>query len=160
MTPMQNFDFMLHLVCNSKRYILLYHILEVEISFLRDLIQLNWKCRTFFCMYSIHLIAAVQVVTQAGGVQIKWRVKRSIPVRFITSMFTVWCCCEGEIWGAGTAAWEQCGWFIVRNCDPFHGAEYWADELTSNSPARSRRLTALNRRGRGGGARMCRTQHH
>lgn len=94
------------------------------------------------------LITAVQVV--AGVVEIKWRVKAT--VGFITSMFTVWCRCEGEMWDAGTAA-EQCSRFIVRSCDPFHGAEYWADWLTSNTPARCRLLTALIARqeGRGGG---------
>lgn len=39
-------------------------------------------------MYSRHLITAVQVAA-AGVVGIKWRVKRSATVGFITSMFTV-----------------------------------------------------------------------
>lgn len=57
------------------------------------------------CMYSIHLITAVQVA--AGVVVIKWRVKESATVGFITSMFTVWCCCEGEMWDAGAAEWSS-----------------------------------------------------
>lgn len=56
-------------------------------------------------MSSTHLIIAVQVVAGVG--EIKWRLKRSATVGFITSMFTVWCCCEGEMWDAGTA--EQSG---------------------------------------------------
>ncbi len=52
-------------------------------------------------MYSVCLITAVQVA--AGVADIKWRLKRSATVGFITSMFTVWCCCEGEMWDAGTA---------------------------------------------------------
>lgn len=38
---------------------------------------------------------------------------------------------------------EPCSGFIVRSCDPFHGAEYWTEWLTSNTPARCRLLTAL-----------------
>lgn len=57
---------------------------------------------------------------------------------------------------------EQCSWFIVRSCDPFHGAEYWADRLTSNAPARCRLPAAVvaQQEGRGGGARVCRAQQH
>lgn len=65
---------------------------------------------------------------------------------------------------------EQCRWFIVRSCDPFHGAEYWADWLTSKAPARCRLPTALTAQqerwgwsrgwGWGGvGLGVCRTQH-
>lgn len=57
------------------------------------------------CMCSLHLITAVQVA--AGVVEIKWRVKRSATAGFITSMFTVWCCCEGEMWDAGAAEWSS-----------------------------------------------------
>lgn len=53
------------------------------------------------CMYSSYWVTAVQVA--AGVVEIKWRLKESATLRFITSMFTVWCRCEGEMWDAGTA---------------------------------------------------------
>lgn len=54
------------------------------------------------CMNWIRLIAAVQVA--AGVVEVKVEgVEASATEGFITRMFTVWCCCEGEMRDAGTA---------------------------------------------------------
>lgn len=122
---------------------------------LRDKQKINYKRKgknVRECMYSINLNCCSAGSSRFGSNKVEGKV--SAPVGFIRSMFTVWCCCEGEMWDAEHRRAEQCSWFIMRNCDPFHGAEYWADWLTSNSLARCRRLTAPNRKG-GVGERVC-----
>lgn len=55
--------------------------------------------------HSIHFVVALLVA--AGVVGIKWKVKSSATVGFITRVFTVRWRCEGEMWDAGTV--EQSG---------------------------------------------------
>lgn len=94
----------------------------------------------------------------AGGTRCDMKGKAVRHVEFTTDMLTVRCCCRGELGDEGRA--ESCSWFIVRSCDPFHGAEYWADELTSNTRCRLPTAVSALREGwvvvgAGGGEEGC-----